>query len=84
MSEKHWVRVWKITCSKEEYEEPRVTYQLDVGNDPQFYCDICGQEHNHIRGRGDEKHKNEIVGYFCVEDILKDTTMKIPKGWEDY
>jgi len=84
MEEKHGVRIWKVTCSKEEYEEPKVAYLLDDGNDPYFHCEMCGQEHNHIRERGDEKHKNEIVGYFYIEDILKYITKNKPKEWGDY
>ena len=77
--------VWKVTCLKAN--EDRTFIVIDDGSDPDFYCEKCYAEGNHLppdKERAESvkrwEHYKELVGRVTFDELEK-LALKDKRGW---
>ena len=80
--------VWKVTCLKpRDGEKDNSFLVVDIGDDPDFYCDKCSAEANHMPPEKQYTesvkrwgHYKELVGRVTFNQLEK-LALKDKRGW---
>ena len=71
-------KIWQVICDQNKEEK---AYIIDMGNDPSFYCGVCGAEHNHVHDYPQDGHKVIDLGWYSIEELLPFLKKGKPDGW---